>query len=307
MIDTRWLSDFLTIAETRNFSRAADALNSTQPAISRRVHALEEWLGARLFDRDTQPVSLTPEGELFRPAAEELLRGLTRIRSEVRALRDRAPTVLRFITTHGLATTLVPAWLRTVEAIVGVISMRLETAWFADCAAAIMANNSDFMLAYTHPMMPLPLDPKAFQSVVIERDHLIPVSAANEQGQPRHPVPGAAANLPSGYLAYTLSSGFGRLLDQKLRGQEDSLHLMRVFESHLAGVLKIMAREGRGVAWLPAQDVAADLAAGTLVRAGAKDLSIDVEVRIFRPVGRMSAACEHFWSGATEAAKNTIR
>jgi LysR family transcriptional regulator, hypochlorite-specific transcription factor HypT len=307
MIDTRWLNDFLTTAETKNFSRAAEMLNSTQPAVSRRIHALEEWLGARLFNRDTQPVSLTPEGELFKPAAEEILRTLRRVQSEVRGLQKRAPSVLRIITTHGLATTVVPAWLSAIEAVAGVISIRLETAWFDDCAAAMMAGTSDLMLAYTHPMIPLPLDPKAFPSIVIERDRLMPVSAPDERGRPRHPVPGSSASHPSGYLAYTLSSGFGRLLDRWLRRREESLHLIRVFESHLAGLLKIMAREGRGVAWLAARDVTADVAAGRLVRAGPQELSLELEVRMFRPAGAMSPIGEHIWNAATKLAEETIR
>jgi DNA-binding transcriptional LysR family regulator len=307
MIDTRWLSDFLTTAETRNFSRAAEMLNSTQPAVSRRIHALEDWLGARLFNRDTQPVSLTAEGELFKPVAEEILRSLRRIQGDVRGLQKRAPSMIRIITTHGLATTVVPAWLSAIEAVAGVVSMRLETALFDDCAAAMMAGTSDFMLAYTHPMIPLPLDPKTFPSIVIEHDRLLPVSAPDERGRPRHPVPGAAVGNPSGYLAYTLSSGFGRLLDRLLRGREDSLHLMRVFESHLAGLLKIMAREGRGVTWLAARDVAADVAAGHLVRAGAQEFSIDLEVRMFRRAGAMSAIGEHIWNAAARLAEDTIR
>jgi DNA-binding transcriptional LysR family regulator len=307
MIDTRWLSDFLTTAETRNFSRAAKMLNSTQPAVSRRIHALEDWLGARLFNRDTQPVSLTAEGELFKPVAEEILCSLRRIQGEVRGLQKRAPSVIRIITTHGLATTVVPAWLSAIEAVAGVISIRLETALFDDCAAAMMAGASDFMLAYTHPMIPLPLDPKIFPSIVIERDRLLPVSAPDERGRPRHPVPGVGAGRPSGYLAYTLSSGFGRLLDRRLRGREDSLHLMRVFESHLAGLLKIMAREGRGVTWLAARDVAADVAAGQLVRAGAQEFSIDLEVRMFRRAGAMSPIGEHIWNAAAKLAEDTIR
>src|ERR1700741_834220 len=119
MVETRWLKDFLTTAETRNFSRAAERLNPPKPALSRRIQALEDWLGARLLDRDTQPISLTREGELFLPAAEELLRGLDRARAEVRALRQASPTMVSFITTHGLATTVLPAWLPSLESIAG--------------------------------------------------------------------------------------------------------------------------------------------------------------------------------------------
>jgi DNA-binding transcriptional LysR family regulator len=306
-MDTRWLNDFLTTAEMKNFSRAAEVLHSTQPAVSRRIHALEDWLGARLFNRDTQPISLTVEGELFKPAAEEILRTLLRIRSEVKALRKGTPSLLRIITTHGLATTVVPTWLSAIEAAAGVISIRMETAWLDDCAAAMMAGASDLMLAYTHPMIPLPLDPKSFPSIVIEHDRLLPVSAPDDRGRPRHPMPGISAGQPSGYLAYTLSSGFGRLLDRWLQGREDSLHLMRVFESHMTGLLKIMAREGRGVTWLAARDVAADFAAGHLVRAGAPEFSIDVEVRMFRPAGAMSPIGEHVWNAAAKLAEGATR
>ena len=46
-----WLEDFLVLSASGNFSRAADERHMTQPAFSRRIRALEEWLGADLFDR----------------------------------------------------------------------------------------------------------------------------------------------------------------------------------------------------------------------------------------------------------------
>ena len=61
-----WLEDFLALAATGNFSRAAEDRHSSQPAFSRRIRALEEWLGAELFDRSTQPAQLTEVGEWFR-------------------------------------------------------------------------------------------------------------------------------------------------------------------------------------------------------------------------------------------------
>ena len=67
-----WLDDFLALAASGNFSRAADERHMTQPAFSRRIRALEEWLGAELFDRSSQPAKLTPAGEWFRTAAHDL-------------------------------------------------------------------------------------------------------------------------------------------------------------------------------------------------------------------------------------------
>jgi DNA-binding transcriptional LysR family regulator len=185
--------------------------------------------------------------------------------------------------------------------------MRLETARLDDCATTMVNGEADFMLAYTHPTSILPLDPRAFRSVVIEQDVLLPVSAPDENGAPRHPVPGPSEDRPSGYIAYTLSSGFGRLLDQFFGQREDSLKLQRVFETHLAGVVKIMALEGRGVAWLASRYVTADIASGHLVHAGDEEFSIELEVRLFRPIGRMSVACEQFWTAVGEASSPTIR
>ena len=58
-----WLEDFLALAATGNFSRAAEERHSSQPAFSRRIRGLEEWVGADLFDRSTQPARLTEVGE----------------------------------------------------------------------------------------------------------------------------------------------------------------------------------------------------------------------------------------------------
>ena len=57
-----WLEDFLALAATGSFSRAAAARHLTQPAFSRRIRALEEWLGAELFDRSAQPARCTEAG-----------------------------------------------------------------------------------------------------------------------------------------------------------------------------------------------------------------------------------------------------
>jgi DNA-binding transcriptional LysR family regulator len=58
-MELAWLEDFLEIVATRNFSTAAAARNISQPAFSRRIRSLENWVGADLLDRSTYPVHLT--------------------------------------------------------------------------------------------------------------------------------------------------------------------------------------------------------------------------------------------------------
>lgn len=73
---TKTLQAFLATAEHLNFTRAADALNLTQGAISRQILALEDLLGVKLFFRHARGLSLTQQGVKFVPHAEDVLRRL---------------------------------------------------------------------------------------------------------------------------------------------------------------------------------------------------------------------------------------
>jgi DNA-binding transcriptional LysR family regulator len=68
-VELRHLRYFLAVAETLNFSRAAERLHIAQPALSKQIRNLEEWLGAQLFERSRHRVALTLAGEVFREQA----------------------------------------------------------------------------------------------------------------------------------------------------------------------------------------------------------------------------------------------
>ena len=62
-MDLEWLEDFVALARVGSFSKAAAQRYVTQPAFSRRIRSLEDWAGAVLFDRATNPVELTQAGK----------------------------------------------------------------------------------------------------------------------------------------------------------------------------------------------------------------------------------------------------
>jgi DNA-binding transcriptional LysR family regulator len=72
-MDTKWVEDFLCLAETRSFKRSAYARHSSQAAFSRRIQSLESWLGTELVDRSCNPLSLTPAGHTFRCVANNII------------------------------------------------------------------------------------------------------------------------------------------------------------------------------------------------------------------------------------------
>ncbi|KAI1698550.1 bacterial regulatory helix-turn-helix protein, lysR family domain-containing protein [Ditylenchus destructor] len=114
-LNLSWIDDFMVLAETGNFSRAAEERHMTQPAFSRRIRALEDWLGVELFDRSSQPARLTDAGLWFRKSAQELQAQVARIPGEARAIAEASSQTLRFAATHALSFSFMPRWLRALE------------------------------------------------------------------------------------------------------------------------------------------------------------------------------------------------
>ena len=72
-MDSNSLKAFLTIVDQGSFSEAAEILHLTQPAISKRLAALETQLGARLIDRSNRDIRLTDAGARLMPHARKIL------------------------------------------------------------------------------------------------------------------------------------------------------------------------------------------------------------------------------------------
>jgi DNA-binding transcriptional LysR family regulator len=115
-MESKWLEDFVSLAETRSFSKAAAGRNVTQPAFSRRIQALEAWVGIELIDRSAYPTRLTEAGELFYGHAVELLGQVGQVRSLLRGQRADRNEVVDFAVPHNLSLTFFPKWVTSVEA-----------------------------------------------------------------------------------------------------------------------------------------------------------------------------------------------
>ena len=85
----RQLRAFATIARLRSFTRAADVLHTTQPALSAQIRELEASLGVRLFDRNTRSVAPTRAGADLLPVVDQVLSALDSVAARVK-LRRRA-------------------------------------------------------------------------------------------------------------------------------------------------------------------------------------------------------------------------
>jgi len=111
-MDINALQAFLAVAETASFSQAAERLFLTQPAISKRISALEENLGARLFDRIGRQVALTEAGRALLPRAQRILTELEDSQRAIANLGGKVSGRLTFGTSHHIGLHRLPPILR---------------------------------------------------------------------------------------------------------------------------------------------------------------------------------------------------
>lgn len=111
MLEYFRLRVFRTVAEQQNFRKASELLNITQPAVSQQVHALEEELGATLFDRSGSRVSLTPAGRVLLKYAQRVAAMAAEAETELAATQGEMAGDLRIGASTTVAQYILPRML----------------------------------------------------------------------------------------------------------------------------------------------------------------------------------------------------
>ena len=302
-LDLEWLEDFLALADSGNFSRAAQARAIAQPAFSRHIKSLEEWVGVDLFNRSAQPVTLTEAGKRFHPAVDELLQRLETSRLKARAAHEQEAMSLRFAATHVLSLSFFPSWLGGIEAQLRLGPIQIISDNLVACEELMLQRRIQFLLCHGHSSVASRLDDVQFTFTRVSQDVLLPVTAplANgKKGEPQHWIDDAPQK-PVPVLAYGQDSGLGRIMRALMPSALEEAPFTTVFTAHHAVLLKTMAKEGRGIAWLPQSLIKDELRAGTLVAAGELRWHIPVDIRLYRPRAALSGPAEALWQVADGA------
>ncbi len=172
MIDQYMLRYFLAVAEAGNFSRAAKSVSVTQPTLSAGIAKLERQVGARLFERDRQGVSLTAAGSRF-------LLHARRINAEYEsALQDiqgaSEPRVLRVGMLHTIPTAIVESLLAQHHAAGTGEALEILDGTERDLAERLDRGRLDIALTVIRPhharFRPEPLTSERYM-MVLPRDH----------------------------------------------------------------------------------------------------------------------------------------
>ncbi len=293
-VETKWLEDFVSLAETRSFSRSAQLRHVTQPAFSRRIQALEAWAGIDLVDRSCYPTRLTKAGETLHEQALEILGQLHSARNMMRSHQFAGQDTIEFAVPHTLAFTFFPQWLVDLREPFGAIRSRLIALNVHDAVLRLAEGGCDLLIAYHHPAQPLQLSPDRYEMLSLGSESLAPYARADE-GRPRFTLPGRLGeHLP--FLAYGAAAYMARLVELLLKQHVPEATLDTVYETDMAEGLKAMALEGHGIAFLPQSSVRKDLRARRLAHAATEPgFELTMDVRIYR---ERPAAARHLKPGA---------
>ena len=284
-MDTKWLEDFVSLAETRSFSRSAQLRHVTQPAFSRRIQALEAWAGVDLVDRSIYPTRLTAAGDTFLAQAHEMLASLQVTRNLLRTHQASGSDMIDFALPHTLALAFFPHWLLDLRRSFPALKTRLTALNVHDAVLRLTEGHCDLLLAYDHPSQPLQLSAERYEMLTLGQETLAPFARADADGRPVWRLPGhASARLP--FLSYASGAYMARLVEHILKTAREAPALELVYETDMAESLKAMVLEGHGLAFLPFSSVQKDLRARRLAPAGepaAWGLTMDVRLVRERP------------------------
>ncbi len=241
-LDPRHLSALVAVAETGTFGRAATRLGYSQSAVSQQIAALEQALGASVFDRPggPRPVALTPMGEIVLAQARRVLAVLADAAAEIARFEGGEAGPLAVGTFQSASTAILPGVVAAMREAAPGVQIELQE---SDDDADLLAALDDGTLDVSFVVGELPSN---LSSTALLSDPFVLVVPAGTYA----PGPVAVADAASRPLiGQPLDSSCQRLGETALRTVVADPHY--VFRTADNGAVAAMVRAGMGVAVLP--------------------------------------------------------
>ncbi len=289
-MDFEQLRTFLEVSRLRSFSRAAEKLSVTQPAISAQIRSLENEVGARLFDRDGGKVTFTAAGRVFEPFAEHVLSCHAHIGITIAELHRSPRGEISISANEATSLYVLPLVFAAFKKQYTRVALKIVRADRARILEDVLNREVDFGI------VSLPVKDARLTIERIHKDEVVLVTSA------AHPLAGRETVSLAELLEYPLllpKSGRQRdQLDDFFRSEDAQPRIAMEVES--SELLKRLIGAGLGMGFLPRAVVSADAAAGGLRILKVDGLRISRELAlVFRREKSLSRAAHAFLEIAT--------
>lgn len=273
-MDVRWLDDLIALAEAGSLTQAAVLRNVTQPAFTRRIQQIEQWLGVQVIDRSVRPARISP-------AILRKIEDIRAITGEFRQLRrdvldwESSQRRVSIASQHSLSAGLLPRFIARLQAAKPGVSIRLRSANRDDCHTLLMTRQASMLVIYEIDGLPIAPDDSLIESRVIGTDELCAVASPTLYKSLTQVRKSGALPI----IGYPPDVFFGAVFTRRILPALTSEFRLDIrCETALVPSALSLAVEGVGAAWLPRTLCAPLLASGALVDLGRSFGSADMRI-----------------------------
>jgi DNA-binding transcriptional LysR family regulator len=276
-MELKWLDDYIALIETGTFSAAAERRHVSQPAFSRRIQMLEEWLGVTLIDRSRKPLQFTPVAADNQAAFRNLVARIYEFRATLKS-EALGSADITIAAQHTLAAAYVPGFLERLRRLGPDQNFRIRSENRADSVAMLMRGQAEILITYDTPHAPCSVPAQLAARHVLGQDEMILVACPELHQQLSRAQEGERVPM----LCYPPDSFFGQVvrveaLPELMRRQQVAVRCV----SEFAMGLRELALIGQGAAWLPASLIHDDLSRGSLLPLERLGRSVTMDIVVF--------------------------
>ena len=259
-MELKWLDDYVALIETGSFSAAAQRRHISQPAFSRRIRMLEDWLGVTLVDRSRKPLQFTPVARDNQLAFRNMVARIYEFRAMLKSASLDSGGIT-IAAQHTLAAAYMPDFLARLRQKDPNQSFRIRSENRAESIALLMRGEAEILLTYDSPHFPCHVPEQLAVRHVLGKDDLVLVAAPALHRR----LARIAEGEPLPMLCFPPESFFGQIvraeaLPALMRRQQVVVRCV----SEFAMGLRELALGGEGVVWLPTSLIRHDLERGAL-------------------------------------------
>jgi DNA-binding transcriptional LysR family regulator len=275
-MDFEQLKTFLEVSRQKSFSRAAERLLVTQPAISAQIRSLEKEVGARLFDRDGGKVTFTAAGRVFEPFAEHCLNCQSHILGIVAELHRSPRGAISISANEATCLYVLPAVFAQFRKQFLRVGLSIVRAERSRTLEAVLNREVDF------GVVALPVKDPRLTVELIHKDELAFVVPA------AHPLTAQVSVCLKEAVQHPMvlmKQGRQRELLDNLFHMQD-LQPKIAMEVESSELVKRLVAAGLGTGFLPQANVASDAQAGLLKILPVKDMRLSRDLALIYRKGK---------------------
>ncbi len=290
-----WIEDILAVLNKGSLNRAAEQRYLTQPAFSRRIRSIEEYLGVELIDRTRKPAQLRQVILDQQVRLENLAFELHDLLSDLRQQDRKMDNRIVVAGQHGVVATVVPMVVKRLLAKTDT-TVRLRSVNREECFTLLVTKKADLTVIYRMTDEQLPLQSSLLEECDFCCDQLIPVFATdslivlNEQYR-KGEVP---------VIVYPNEVFLGQVLNREIFPKlRQNMFFRPKAETALTLAALQLAKAGIGVAWVPLSLALAEIDGGKLTDLSHLFGKISLSVTAIRIAGSKSLAEQDAWDVIT--------